>query len=106
MARAVSRPRKALFTVIGWTIGFLIFFPILWTVLATTILSRRVPDPHIRGVRPGAWWTGTSGDQSRVPRGLYSRPSVDPNTLHPCGVSNSRIIRTDAPPPCCACRTR
>ena len=35
MARAVSTNRKLVFTVIGWGIGFLIFFPILWTFLTS-----------------------------------------------------------------------
>ena len=35
MARAVSTRRKLTFTVIGWTVGFLIFFPVLWTVLTS-----------------------------------------------------------------------
>jgi sorbitol/mannitol transport system permease protein len=35
MARAITRRRKTLNTAIGWTIGFLIFFPILWTVLTS-----------------------------------------------------------------------
>ncbi len=35
MARAVSTNRKLVFTVIGWSIGFLIFFPILWTFLTS-----------------------------------------------------------------------
>jgi sorbitol/mannitol transport system permease protein len=35
MARAVSTERKLVFTVIGWTIGFLIFFPILWTAITS-----------------------------------------------------------------------
>jgi sorbitol/mannitol transport system permease protein len=35
MARAVSTRRKLVFTVIGWTIGFLIFFPILWTAITS-----------------------------------------------------------------------
>jgi sorbitol/mannitol transport system permease protein len=35
MARAVSTQRKAIFTVIGWTVGFLIFFPVLWTFLTS-----------------------------------------------------------------------
>ncbi|QKV19164.1 carbohydrate ABC transporter permease [Oricola thermophila] len=33
MSRAVSPRRKAFFTAIAWLIGFLIFFPILWTIL-------------------------------------------------------------------------
>jgi len=33
MARAISMKRKVLLTAIAWTIGFLIFFPILWTFL-------------------------------------------------------------------------
>lgn len=35
MARAVSTRRKIGFTVLGWAVGFLIFFPILWTVLTS-----------------------------------------------------------------------
>jgi sorbitol/mannitol transport system permease protein len=35
MARAVSTRRKLVFTAIGWTIGFLIFFPILWTAITS-----------------------------------------------------------------------
>lgn len=35
MARSVSNRRKAVFTIIGWSIGLLLFFPILWTVLTS-----------------------------------------------------------------------
>ncbi len=35
MARAVTKRRKVVVTVIGWLIGLLIFFPILWTVLTS-----------------------------------------------------------------------
>jgi sorbitol/mannitol transport system permease protein len=35
MARAVSTPRKLAFTVIGWSVGLIIFFPILWTVITS-----------------------------------------------------------------------
>ena len=35
MARAVTPQRKVAFTVIGWLIGLLIFFPILWTFLTS-----------------------------------------------------------------------
>ncbi|MGR3743330.1 MAG: carbohydrate ABC transporter permease [Pseudooceanicola nanhaiensis] len=35
MARAVSTRRKALVTVAAWTIGILIFFPILWTIVTS-----------------------------------------------------------------------
>jgi len=35
MARAVSPSRKAAITVIAWTIGLALFFPILWTVLTS-----------------------------------------------------------------------
>jgi sorbitol/mannitol transport system permease protein len=35
MARNVSTNRKLVFTVIGWSIGFVLFFPILWTVLTS-----------------------------------------------------------------------
>ena len=35
MARAVSTRRKLTFTIIGWSVGFLIFFPVLWTILTS-----------------------------------------------------------------------
>nr|WP_111298466.1 carbohydrate ABC transporter permease [Paracoccus saliphilus] len=35
MPRAVTTRRKAVMTVIAWTVGLLIFFPILWTVLTS-----------------------------------------------------------------------
>ncbi|PVB59616.1 carbohydrate ABC transporter permease [Labrenzia sp. 011] len=35
MARAVTNRRKALNTLIAWSIGLLIFFPILWTILTS-----------------------------------------------------------------------
>jgi sorbitol/mannitol transport system permease protein len=35
MAREVTTQRKVIFTIIGWTIGFIIFFPILWTFLTS-----------------------------------------------------------------------
>lgn len=35
MSRAVTNRRKAIVTVIAWTVGLLIFFPIMWTVLTS-----------------------------------------------------------------------
>ena len=35
MARAVTTQRKAINTVLAWTIGLIIFFPILWTILTS-----------------------------------------------------------------------
>lgn len=35
MARKVSTQRKVAFTVMAWSIGFLMFFPILWTFLTS-----------------------------------------------------------------------
>ncbi|WP_417691430.1 carbohydrate ABC transporter permease [Roseibium sp.] len=35
MARNVSNTHKALVTAVAWTIGILIFFPILWTILTS-----------------------------------------------------------------------
>jgi sorbitol/mannitol transport system permease protein len=35
MARAISTKRKLTFTAIAWTIGLLMFFPILWTFLTS-----------------------------------------------------------------------
>jgi len=40
MARAATTQRKIGFTVLGWTVGLVIFFPILWTVL-TSFKSER-----------------------------------------------------------------
>lgn len=33
MARKITQTRKTVVTAIAWSIGFLIFFPILWTIL-------------------------------------------------------------------------
>lgn len=35
MARRVSTTRRTLMTLLAWAVGFLIFFPILWTVLTS-----------------------------------------------------------------------
>ena len=35
MARAISNQRKTLNALIAWSIGFVIFFPILWTILTS-----------------------------------------------------------------------
>lgn len=35
MAREISTQRKVGLTVIGWTIGLLLFFPVLWTILTS-----------------------------------------------------------------------
>ena len=35
MARAISNQRKTLNTFVAWSIGFVIFFPILWTILTS-----------------------------------------------------------------------
>ncbi|MEK1851726.1 MAG: carbohydrate ABC transporter permease [Phyllobacterium sp.] len=35
MARTITTRRKMTFTILGWAIGFLIFFPILWTFLTS-----------------------------------------------------------------------
>ena len=35
MARAVTSQRKIINTVAAWTVGLLIFFPILWTILTS-----------------------------------------------------------------------
>jgi sorbitol/mannitol transport system permease protein len=35
MARAVSTRRKAIVTIAAWAVGFIIFFPILWTFLTS-----------------------------------------------------------------------
>jgi len=35
MARAATMQRRLVFTVIGWSVGLLLFFPILWTLLTS-----------------------------------------------------------------------
>jgi len=35
MSRAISNQRKTLNTLVAWSIGFVIFFPILWTILTS-----------------------------------------------------------------------
>lgn len=35
MAREVTNNRKLAFTVVGWTIGLTLFFPILWTIITS-----------------------------------------------------------------------
>jgi sorbitol/mannitol transport system permease protein len=35
MARAISNRRRIFFTVLAWSIAFVIFFPILWTILTS-----------------------------------------------------------------------
>ncbi|MBM1221591.1 carbohydrate ABC transporter permease [Ponticoccus sp. SC2-23] len=35
MARSVTTQRKAIYTIVAWGIGLLIFFPILWTILTS-----------------------------------------------------------------------
>ena len=48
MARAVTNNRKILNTVIAWSIGLLIFFPILWTILTSfKTEAQAINDPPI-----------------------------------------------------------
>ena len=48
MARAVTDSRKAINTAIAWSIGLLIFFPILWTILTSfKTEAQAINDPPI-----------------------------------------------------------
>jgi len=48
MARTVSTNRKLINTVIAWTIGLLIFFPILWTILTSfKTEAQAISDPPV-----------------------------------------------------------
>ena len=48
MARAVTRQRKIVNTALAWGIGFLIFFPILWTILTSfKTEAQAIADPPI-----------------------------------------------------------
>ena len=35
MSRIVQKKRKTINTIVAWSIGLLIFFPVLWTVLTS-----------------------------------------------------------------------
>ncbi|WP_062226810.1 carbohydrate ABC transporter permease [Aureimonas frigidaquae] len=50
MARAATTRRKLGFTILGWAVGLLIFFPVLWTVLTsfkTEIDAISVPPKYV-----------------------------------------------------------
>jgi len=48
MARAVTQQRKIVNTALAWGIGFLIFFPILWTILTSfKTEAQAIADPPI-----------------------------------------------------------
>ncbi len=48
MARAVTTKRKALNTLFAWSIGLLIFFPILWTILTSfKTEAQAISDPPV-----------------------------------------------------------
>ncbi|MEO9825814.1 MAG: carbohydrate ABC transporter permease [Paracoccaceae bacterium] len=48
MARAITTNRKALNTAIAWTVGLIIFFPILWTILTSfKTEAQAINDPPI-----------------------------------------------------------
>ncbi|MCR9088480.1 MAG: carbohydrate ABC transporter permease [Rhodobacteraceae bacterium] len=48
MARSVTTQRKAINTAIAWTIGLLIFFPILWTILTSfKTEAQAISDPPV-----------------------------------------------------------
>ena len=48
MARSVTRQRKIVNTALAWGIGFLIFFPILWTILTSfKTEAQAIADPPI-----------------------------------------------------------
>ena len=48
MARAVTNKRKAINTAASWTVGLLIFFPILWTILTSfKSEAQAINDPPI-----------------------------------------------------------
>ena len=56
MARAVSTNRKLVFTVIGWGIGFLIFFPILWTFLTSFKSEGFTTGAHLTTAGSYSYW--------------------------------------------------
>ena len=48
MAREVTKRRKAISTAAGWTVGLLIFFPILWTILTSfKTEAQAIADPPL-----------------------------------------------------------
>ncbi|MEM1363504.1 MAG: carbohydrate ABC transporter permease [Pseudomonadota bacterium] len=48
MARSVTPRQKAIYTVVAWAIGLLIFFPILWTILTSfKTEAQAISDPPV-----------------------------------------------------------
>ncbi|MEM6712935.1 MAG: carbohydrate ABC transporter permease [Pseudomonadota bacterium] len=48
MARAISTRRKVAFTALAWAVGFLIFFPIYWTILTSfKTEAQAISDPPL-----------------------------------------------------------
>ena len=47
MARKTTTARKATVTALAWFIGFLIFFPILWTILTSFKTEGEASTPSI-----------------------------------------------------------
>ncbi len=46
MARAVTARRKAVTGILAWTLGLLIFFPILWIIILIASRPRATPSPR------------------------------------------------------------
>jgi sorbitol/mannitol transport system permease protein len=58
MARAVTNQRKAVNTALAWTIGLLIFFPILWTILTSfKTEAEAIANPPVFLASTGRWKT-------------------------------------------------
>ena len=58
MARAVTTHRKIINTAAAWTIGLLIFFPILWTILTSfKTEAQAINDPPLFLALTGRWKT-------------------------------------------------
>ena len=48
MARAITTRRRIVVTIVGWAVGFVIFFPILWTILTSfKTEAQAIADPPL-----------------------------------------------------------
>ncbi|NSX54524.1 carbohydrate ABC transporter permease [Parasulfitobacter algicola] len=78
MARAISKRRTVIVTILAWTIGLLIFFPILWTVITSfKTEAEAIADP------PSLFWFNWTLENYNV---------VNARSNYPLHFMNSVII--------------
>jgi ABC-type glycerol-3-phosphate transport system permease component len=87
MARRVSPVRIAVTTVVAWTVGFVIFFPILWTVLTsfkTELDAFSTPQVPVLQVDPGELSPRPGTQRLSRPRVELGRALVWLRCCSPC----------------------